>query len=104
MKTIYFKKFNKRIYFPKLNLSNPDFLFWIFGSKSTLKPTLSSSDFVDIHYCPEAEFYEFEPRLKFETRFKYGWFHLKLYSMFQDLSWRSTKTGFWQIWDAAQIH
>ena len=28
----------------------------------------------------ETEFKEFEPRLK------YGWFHLKLYSMFQDLS------------------
>ena len=27
---------------------------------------------------PEAEFKEFEPRLKF------GWFHLKLYSIFQD--------------------
>jgi len=26
---------------------------------------------------PEAEFKEFEPRLK------YGWFHLKLYQMFQ---------------------
>ena len=46
----------------------------------------------------EAEFKEFEPRLK------YGWFHLKLYSMFQDLSWRSIETGFWWILDAAQIH
>ena len=35
----------------------------------------------------EAEFKEFEPRLKF------GWFHLKLYSMFQDLSRRSIETG-----------
>ena len=42
----------------------------------------------------EAEFKEFEPRLKFKTRLKYGWFHLKLYSMFQDLSWRSIETGF----------
>jgi len=40
---------------------------------------------------PDAEFKEFEPRLK------YGWFHLKSYSMFQDLSWRSIKTGFWRI-------
>ena len=46
---------------------------------------------------PEAEFKEFEPRLK------YGWFHLKLYSMFQDLSLRSIETGFWRIYDAAQI-
>ena len=36
----------------------------------------------------EAEFKEFEPRLKFEMQLKFGWFHLKLYSMFQDLSWR----------------
>ena len=46
---------------------------------------------------PEAEFKEFEPRLKFKPRLKYGWFHLKLYSMFQDLSRRSIETGFWRI-------
>ena len=40
---------------------------------------------------PEAEFKEFEPRLK------YGWFHLKLYSMFQDLSRRSIETDFCRI-------
>ena len=45
----------------------------------------------------EAEFKEFEQWLKFETRLKYGWFHLKLYSMFQDLSRRSIETGFWRI-------
>ena len=38
---------------------------------------------------PDAEFKEFEPRLK------YGWFHLKSYLLFQDLSQRSTETGFW---------
>ena len=37
---------------------------------------------------PEAEFKEFERRLEFKPRLKYGWFHLKLYSMFQDLSRR----------------
>ena len=52
----------------------------------------------------EAEFKEFEPRLKFETRLKNGWFPLKLYSMFQDLSRRLIETGFWRIGDAAQIH
>ena len=26
----------------------------------------------------EAELKEFEPRLEFETRLKYGWFHLKI--------------------------
>ena len=35
-----------------------------------------------------AEFKEFERRFKFRPRFKYGWFHLKLYQMFQDLSRR----------------
>ena len=42
----------------------------------------------------EDEFKEFEPQLKFKTRLKYGWFDLKLYSMFQDLSRRSMETGF----------
>ena len=32
--------------------------------------------------------YQFKPRLK------YGWFHLKLYSMFQDLSYGSIETDF----------
>ena len=36
----------------------------------------------------EAEFKEFEPRLKYETRFKRGWCHLELYSVFRDLSRR----------------
>ena len=36
----------------------------------------------------EAEFKEFEPRLK------YGWLHLKSYLIFQDLSWRSIETSF----------
>ena len=34
---------------------------------------------------PVAEFKEFERRFKFKLRFKYGWFYLKLYQMFQDL-------------------
>jgi len=38
---------------------------------------------------PEAEFKEFEPRFKFKPPLKYGWFHLNLYQMFQDLSRRS---------------
>ena len=45
-------------------------------------------------YRSEAEFKEFEPRFKFKPRLKYGRFHLKLYSIFQDLSWRSIETGF----------
>ena len=42
----------------------------------------------------EAEFKEFGSQIKFESRLKYGWFNLKLYSMFKDLSRRSIKTGF----------
>ena len=37
---------------------------------------------------PMAEFKEFERRFKFKPLFKYGWFYLKLYQMFQDLSRR----------------
>ena len=35
-------------------------------------------------FGPEAELKEFEPRLKFKLRLKYGWFTLKLYQMFQN--------------------
>ena len=35
-----------------------------------------------------AEFKEFERWFKFQPRFKYGWLHLKLYQMFQDLNRR----------------
>ena len=48
--------------------------------------------YLDIHgklRYPEAEFKGIEPRLN------YGWFHLKLYSIFQDLSRRSIETSFW---------
>jgi len=53
--------------------------------------------------CTEAEFKEFEPGLKFETRLKYGWFHLKSRSMFQDLTGRSIETGFWRILEPSGI-
>ena len=46
-----------------------------------------------LNLVPEAEFKEFDPRLKFKPRLTYGWFHLKLYEIFQDLSWRSTVFG-----------
>ena len=42
---------------------------------------------------PEAEFKEFESRLKFKPRLKYDWFQLKLYTFFQDLSRRSIEPG-----------
>ena len=43
---------------------------------------------ISINEIPVAEFKEFERRLKFKPRLKYGWFLLKLYQMFQDLSRR----------------
>ena len=46
----------------------------------------SSKWVIPIFLQPEAKYIEFEPRLKFKTRLKYGWFNLKLYSIFQDLS------------------
>ena len=51
----------------------------------------------NIFIYPEAEFKEFEPRLNIQPRFKYAWFHLKLYQMFQDLSRRLILPGFWRI-------
>ena len=42
----------------------------------------------NLNIPPMAEFKEFERRFKSKPRFKYCWFHLKLYQMFQDLSRR----------------
>ena len=69
---------------------------------SSTAPTVPTSNFKSIYIYfskmfryfskiiirPVAEFKEFERRFKFKPRFKYGWFHLKLYHMFQDLSRR----------------
>ena len=46
---------------------------------------------------PETEFKEFELRLKLKPRLKNCWFHLKSYSLFQDLCWHSIETGFCRI-------
>jgi len=59
------------------------------NSVETNDPSLKYQNFKTY----EAEFKEFEPRLEF----RYGWFHLKSYSMFQDLSWCSIETGFWRL-------
>ena len=60
-----------------------------------------------ILYCiikpTEAELKEFEPRIKFETWLKHVLFHLKLYSVFRDLSRRSIGSGFWWFSDAVYI-
>ena len=45
---------------------------------------------ITIHYSLETEF----KVLKFKPRLKYGWCHLKLYSIFQDLSQGSIEIGF----------
>ena len=46
------------------------------------------------HICwSEAEFKEFEQRFTFKPRLKFGWFHLNLYWIFQDLNRRSIETG-----------
>ena len=42
----------------------------------------------------EAKFKEFLQQLKFKQRLKYCSFHLKLYSMLQDLNQGSIETGF----------
>ena len=54
----------------------------------------NSNFLIALFFQPEAEFKELEPRLKFKPLVKYYWFHLKLYSMLQDLSGRSIATGF----------
>ena len=79
-------------HFPTVLFRGTPFTFRIYknsecATKKTVKFNIS-----------EAEFKEFEPRLK------YGWFHLNSYSMFQDLSRRFIETGFWGIWNATQIH
>jgi len=48
----------------------------------------NSDSLIALFLQPVTEFKEFNRRFKFKPRFKYGWFHLKLYQMFQDLSWR----------------
>ena len=53
--------------------------------------------FFFIFFCSESELKEFERRLRFKPRLKNGWFHLKLYAMFQDLSRPSIETVFWWI-------
>ena len=52
----------------------------------------------------EAEFKEFEQWLKNLRRGStFGWFHLNVYLMFQDLSRCSIETSFWRIWDSEQV-
>jgi len=45
----------------------------------------------------ETEFKKLKRWLKFKPPLKYGWFLLKLYSMFQVYYRRLIETGFWRI-------
>ena len=66
------------------------------SSSTCITVRVEETNLEKIFKTPEAEFKEFEPRLKFETRLKHGWwFHLKLYSVFRDLSRRLIGTSFW---------
>jgi len=49
---------------------------------------LLGNEFFQLNIKPVAAFKEIERRFKFKPRLKYGWFHLKLYQMCQDLSRR----------------
>ena len=54
------------------------------GTVSVIKMTLLAKIAMsDLKRYPEAEFKEFEPRLKFKPRLKYGWFHLYNFSRFK---------------------
>ena len=72
---------------PMANLLSPE-LFTRHGRQ------LRHRHIKSVKMFPEAEFKEFEPRLKFKNWLKYGWFYLKLYSIFQDSSWCLIETGF----------
>ena len=74
----------------------------IVGNIST-DSTLQAFNIIILFFIQEAEFKEFEPRLKFQTRLENGWFHLKLYSVLRDLSRRSIGTSFWRFSDAVYL-
>ena len=66
------------------NIISDDLSFLLFDLMSVFTMTKPSS----LMKKSVAEFKEFERRFKFKPQFKYGWFHLKLYQMFHDLSRR----------------
>ena len=62
---------------------NQIFNYLIQFTMSTIHHTCSTgSNWI---YYEFLNYSEFERRFKFKPRLKYGWFHLKLYQMFQDL-------------------
>ena len=68
----------------KLKFSN----VFIFPTRWCKYFKLNYGDLTEFIDCNSSvpEFKEFERRFKFKPRFKYGWFQLKLYQIFQDLS------------------
>ena len=66
-----------------MHIANHTFTFFLKGQYigSDPKPLQGSEtlnakmSMLESLWYPEAEFKEFEPRLKFKPRLKYGWFH-----------------------------
>ena len=63
-------------------------------SVNSSHPPWNDGNMVPLKDFSDAEFKEFEARLKFKPQRKYGWFHFKFDSIFQDLRRRSIGTGF----------
>ena len=74
---IYLSRKSKKMYFFFLNSKKGTFLF------TKIRIAVSNQMMFFIIWF---QFKEFEPRFKFETRLKYGWFDLKLYLVYWDLS------------------
>ena len=73
-----------------MKFSNKLYLIYLILSKTKLKSMRKDQTwqmFKFFKICtPVAVIKEFERRFKFKPQLKYGWFHLKLYQMFPDLS------------------
>ena len=65
--------------FVKLSCLKKDVISLFFEFFIQTFETLSIWISVPVAKLLEAEFKEFEPRLKFKPGLKYGWFHLKFY-------------------------
>ena len=61
------------------NETNLEKFRWMAILLKTYMPQSSLNNNIFIARLSVAEFKEFKRRFKFKPRFKYGWFHLKLY-------------------------
>ena len=67
-------------YYQEQNTLRATFSLQFKGTVSEIKVTLNAKMAMsDLQQCPETEFKEFQPRLKFKPRLKFWWFHLNLY-------------------------